>query len=90
MRGQEGFEVARGDVPLATEINRPELLQLDPVKNARLRHLNQVRNLFHGQEPSRQHCATPVCRPSMPAQCQGTQSAAIDVHQCLLRLIERI
>jgi hypothetical protein len=62
MRGQEDFEVTRDDAPLATEINRPELLQLDPVTDARLRHLNQVRNFLHGEEPSRQHRATPVCR----------------------------
>ena len=62
MRGQERLEIAWDDAPLAPEINRPELLELDPVTDARLRHLNQFRNLLHCQKSPRQHRATPVCR----------------------------
>jgi hypothetical protein len=90
MRGQERLKIAWDDAPLAPEIDCPKLLQLDPVTDARLRYLNQIRNFLHGQESPRQHRATPVCRPSMPVQWQGTQSDRIDVHQCPLSVIECI
>jgi hypothetical protein len=62
MHGEEGLEVTRDDAPLAPEIDRPQLLELDPMTDARLRHLNQLRNLLHGEESPRQHRVTPVRR----------------------------
>ncbi len=62
MHGQKGLKVTWDDAPLAPEINRPELLQLDPVTDARLRDLNKIGNVLHSQESPRQHHATPVCR----------------------------